>query len=478
MAKAVVSNSDVDLKTFTDCMYFINGHCKLNDKCRYRHCQEATAQTNNCFKWPKVCRDTKCPYRHPATPKQIEKKKKPIPTPPIINPIPLQTPPIVSRRDGLISFFWDIENVPIPKAHKPFDIVQRIRQKLVIEAGLREYSFSCYCNTTTISQENQLSLFHANVRIVHVPDRKPGAVDRQIMLELDRFERAHHPPATIVLISGDIDFAGKLSDLRHQAGFHVIVIHNKPAKEELKATVNAHFPWESFTQQAVNGAISSSEILTNEIRSRTPQPYRMNNQNNSGHLRQIDPSPIRSNPPPKSSRSSISKKKNHQCPKCKSEFESIQALRQHQEAKDHLFDCPICDESFPTLEGLIQHQEAKDHLFDCPICDESFRTLEGLVQHKKAKGHHEAEYKCGQCNRCFAKIESLNQHQQATNHNGLSGAASLNINGFVHGATPPSTLPNNNQVKNDVVQDVSMIIIQKGIDALIQYYPKIFPPNK
>ncbi|CAF0849553.1 unnamed protein product [Rotaria sp. Silwood1] len=450
MAKAVVSDSEVDLKTFTDCMYFINGHCKLNDKCRYRHCPEAAAQTNNCFKWPKVCRDTKCPYRHPAIPKQLEKKKKSIPTPPIVNSIPLQTPPIALRREGLISFFWDIENVPIPKAQKPFDIVQRIRQKLVIDAGLREYSFSCYCNTTTISQENQLSLFHANVRIVHVPDRKIGAVDRQIMLELDRFERAHQPPATIVLISGDIDFVGKLSDLRHQAGFHVIVIHNKPAKEELKATVNAHFPWEVFTQQAGNEA-SNLEMLTNEIRSRTPQSYRMNNQNSNGHLRQTDPSPIRSNPPSKSSRSSASKKLTYQCPKCTSEFESIQALRQHQGAKNHLFDCPICDENFSTFEGLTQHQKAKDH--------------------------HEPEYKCGQCNRRFTKIESLNQHQQATNHNGLSNPTSLNIDGFVRGATSSSTLQKNNQVKNDVVQDAAMIIIQKGIDALVQHYPKIFPPK-
>ncbi|CAF3775573.1 unnamed protein product [Rotaria sordida] len=456
MAKAVVSDSEVDLKTFTDCMYFINGHCKLNDKCRYRHCQVAAAQTNNCFKWPKVCRNTKCPYRHPSISKVIEKKKKSISEFPVINSMSLQTPQIISRREGLISFFWDIENVPIPKAQKPFDIVQRIRQKLVVEAGLREYNFSCYCNTTTISQENQLSLFHANVRIVHIPDRKIGAVDRQIMLDLDRFERAHHSPATIVLISGDIDFVGKLSDLRHQAGFYVIVIHNKPAKEELKATVNDHFPWELFTQQQQQqpiNAVNNSEILTNEIRPRAPQLYRMNNQNNNGQLCQIDSSPNRSIVPSKSFRSTITKKQTHQCPKCTSEFESIQALRQHQEVKDHLFDCSICDESFRTFEGLVQHQKAKDH--------------------------HKADYKCGQCNRRFAKIESLSQHQQATNHNGLFSPASMNIDGFVRELTFPSTLPNNNnQFTNNSVQDAAMIIIQKGIDALVQYYPKRFPSNK
>ncbi|CAF5129818.1 unnamed protein product, partial [Rotaria sp. Silwood1] len=87
-----------------------------------------------------------------------------------------------------------------------------------------------------------------NVRIIHVPDRKPGAVDRQIMLELDRFERVHRPSATVVLISGDIDFVGKLNDLRHQAGFQVIVIHNKLAKDELKETANVSYSWNEFTE--------------------------------------------------------------------------------------------------------------------------------------------------------------------------------------------------------------------------------------
>ena len=189
-----------------------------------------------------------CPLRHPGGPSRLPK------------PAPQEA--------ELVSFFWDIENVPIPKGQKPFEIVQRIRQKLVTEPGLQEVDFSCYCNINTIPEVNQQSLSHANVRIVHVPDRKPGAADGKIMLDLDRFERGHRPPATIVLISGDIDFIGKLSDLRHRARFHVIVIHNKPAKEELKVTVNAHYAWELFTepsqQQQQQPLIrNSSEPVTN-----------------------------------------------------------------------------------------------------------------------------------------------------------------------------------------------------------------------
>ncbi|CAF1270044.1 unnamed protein product, partial [Didymodactylos carnosus] len=112
---------------------------------------------------------------------------------------------------------------------------------------------------------------HANVSITHVPDRKPGSVDRRILLDLDRFERNHPPPATIVLISGDIDFVGKLGDLRRQAHYHVIVVHNKPAKEELKATVNADYSWDMFTsknQPLASLQVSSSPRATRSNRTR------------------------------------------------------------------------------------------------------------------------------------------------------------------------------------------------------------------
>lgn len=443
MAKASTRHTPSDLKTFTDCMYFLNGHCKLNEKCRYRHCSSAAAQTNNCFKWPKTCRDVKCPYRHPALPPNIDDKKRQQQRTGSTSSNFTSSPSSASRPEGLISFFWDIENVPIPKAQKPFDIVQRIRQKLVVEAGLREYNFTCYCNSTTISQENQLSLFHANVRIVHVPDRKPGAVDRQIMLELDRFERAHRPPATIVLISGDIDFVGKLSDLRHQAGFHVIVIHNKPAKTELKATVNAHYAWELFTQ-APPQPIPAAEH--NGFATRVPQPYRMTNSNNSGNLRAVDTSPTRSIPSGKQ-RSTSHRKAAHHCPKCASEFDSVQALRQHQEAKDHLFDCPICDEVFTTIDGQTQHQ--------------------------KAKGHFEANHSCFGCNRRFNSWDSLSQHQQATGHNGSVGPGP----GPMFFA-PPATVPKNPQINGDYTRDATALIIEQGIHALVQHLPKLLSSKK
>ncbi|CAF4394701.1 unnamed protein product, partial [Rotaria magnacalcarata] len=80
-----------------------------------------------------------------------------------------------------------------------------------------------------------------------------------------------------------------------------IVIHNKPAKTELKATVNSHYPWETFTKSG-NETASGLEVLPEELGRRIPQSYRTNNQAATNHQRKTDPSPVRSTPPPRTAR--------------------------------------------------------------------------------------------------------------------------------------------------------------------------------
>src|SRR5690242_3872982 len=50
----------------------------------------------------------------------------------------------------------------------------------------------------------------------------------------------------IVLISGDIDFVQKLSDLRHRLGYTTCVIHNALTRKELISIANYAVSWESL----------------------------------------------------------------------------------------------------------------------------------------------------------------------------------------------------------------------------------------
>ncbi|CAF4261047.1 unnamed protein product [Rotaria sordida] len=117
---AMGSNS---MKSRTDCLYVMNDHCKFGEKCLYHHLLEGKKQLTQCVKWPDLCRKIQCSFRHSALVIQ-----------PQITTSNTSTPLIL--KDNLVNFFRNIENVPIPKGHKPFDIIQHIRKKLVVEFGL------------------------------------------------------------------------------------------------------------------------------------------------------------------------------------------------------------------------------------------------------------------------------------------------------------------------------------------------------
>ena len=436
MATAMDNASRSNLNFLTDCIFFINGNCRLADNCQFRHCSEAARQLNNCPTWPKKCRNVTCPYRHPKVANKAGKENSPIAAQAVVDhpcrPTASASASATIPHEGKVAFFWDIENVPVPRGQKPFDIVQRIRQKLVIERGLQEMDFSCYCNTKTLPEKIQESLHCAAVRMVHVYDRKVGAADLQIMLDLDRFERTHRPPATIVLISGDIDFVGKLNALRNHAGFHVIVIHNKPAKGELKATVNEHYSWELFTEPQLSPTnIATSFAMPEAERNpRAAEPVRKRHLSTGNAGRRHDPSPM-SRPMPVNDNQTIKK---YSCPTCTHDFDSAQALRQHQIAKDHSLHCPVCDESFMSKESRNQHQ--------------------------KDKKHYSLNYKCNQCNRFYPKLESLTQHQQATGH--------------TLAPTPLPSIPAMVKDSRGNNQD-PMVIILNGIEAMRQHFIKQLP---
>ncbi|TEA23347.1 hypothetical protein DBR06_SOUSAS140010001, partial [Sousa chinensis] len=56
----------------------------------------------------------------------------------------------------------------------------------------------------------------------------------------------HTAPATVVLVSTDVNFALELSDLRHRHGFHIILVHKNQASEALLHHANELIRFEEF----------------------------------------------------------------------------------------------------------------------------------------------------------------------------------------------------------------------------------------
>ena len=58
--------------------------------------------------------------------------------------------------------------------------------------------------------------FKFQVNLIHVASTCKNAADEKLRQTIRRFADIHGSPAAIILISGDINFAADLNDLRHR----------------------------------------------------------------------------------------------------------------------------------------------------------------------------------------------------------------------------------------------------------------------
>ncbi|XP_076241468.1 meiosis regulator and mRNA stability factor 1-like protein [Calliopsis andreniformis] len=138
-----------------------------------------------------------------------------------------------------IGVFWDIENCHVPKGRSAMAATQVIREKFF--SGYREAEFIVVCDVCRESSQVVKELSDAQVNLVHVARRCKNAADEKLKQFIRRFADTHGSPAAIILISGDINFAADLSDLRYRKKIHVILLHGKNTSEALILCANEHY---------------------------------------------------------------------------------------------------------------------------------------------------------------------------------------------------------------------------------------------
>ncbi|XP_014205726.1 meiosis regulator and mRNA stability factor 1 [Copidosoma floridanum] len=142
-----------------------------------------------------------------------------------------------------IGVFWDIENCQVPKGRSAMAVTRVIRDKFF--NGYKEAEFIVVCD---VQKENKLiidELNDAQVNLIHVSATCKNAADEKLRQSIRRFADTHGSPAAIILISGDINFAADLSDLRHRKKIHVILLHKENTSEALILCADDHY---DFTQ--------------------------------------------------------------------------------------------------------------------------------------------------------------------------------------------------------------------------------------
>ncbi|XP_035390582.1 meiosis regulator and mRNA stability factor 1 isoform X2 [Electrophorus electricus] len=160
-----------------------------------------------------------------------------------------------------VGVFWDIENCAVPSGRSAATVVQRLRERFF--QGHREAEFICVCD---ISKENKAVIQELNncqVTVAHINATAKNAADDKLRQSLRRFAETHTAPATVIVVSSDVNFASELSDLRHRHGFQVILVHKSQASPALLQHAHLHVPFEDLVLELPPRMLIKSEPCLN-----------------------------------------------------------------------------------------------------------------------------------------------------------------------------------------------------------------------
>ncbi|XP_068444839.1 meiosis regulator and mRNA stability factor 1 isoform X2 [Clinocottus analis] len=144
-----------------------------------------------------------------------------------------------------VGVFWDIENCSVPSGRSAGAVVQRIRSHFF--QGHREAEFICVCDISKECKAVIQELNNCQVTVAHINATAKNAADDKLRQSLRRFAETHTAPATVVLVSSDVNFASELSDLRHRHGFQVILVHGSHTSSALLQHAHRQVAFQEIT---------------------------------------------------------------------------------------------------------------------------------------------------------------------------------------------------------------------------------------
>uniref|UniRef100_T1KGI4 NYN domain-containing protein n=1 Tax=Tetranychus urticae TaxID=32264 RepID=T1KGI4_TETUR len=120
--------------------------------------------------------------------------------------------------------FWDIQNVGIPRGQSANSIVNLIRSTIIKPHNLNEISFFCVCDVNKLPANVGNSLIALDVDIVQAYNKFKDSADIKILDLMRKFVKHAGQDCTIILLSGDADYYGTLSDLKklHNVSIHLV----------------------------------------------------------------------------------------------------------------------------------------------------------------------------------------------------------------------------------------------------------------
>ncbi|XP_026389196.1 uncharacterized protein LOC113284018 [Papaver somniferum] len=150
------------------------------------------------------------------------------------------------RKTVRVSVWWDFENCVIPNGVNVAKVAQRITSALRTNGIKGPVTITAFGDVLQLSSANQESLSATGISLYHVPCGKNNA-DRSLLVDLVYWVSQNPPPAHLLLISGDRDFANVLHRLR-MSNYNVLLACNDTPSDVLCSAASIMWCWNGLVR--------------------------------------------------------------------------------------------------------------------------------------------------------------------------------------------------------------------------------------
>ncbi|KAI5828055.1 DUF537-domain-containing protein [Schizophyllum commune Tattone D] len=171
-----------------------------------------------------------------------------------------------------VGIFWDYENCQFMSGCSGFDVAKNIERVALAHGPIASFNAYFDLQQCAVPASMRSELQSTGVALVDCPHNgQKDVVDQMLQTDMLVFALDHPAPATIVLISGDRDFAYVASILRRRMYNVVLICHSTPGPHKsLLQQVSTHVDWNT----QVLGLPSSSLDHLRRPSAQAPAPLR------------------------------------------------------------------------------------------------------------------------------------------------------------------------------------------------------------
>ncbi|KAH6833761.1 hypothetical protein C2S53_009770 [Perilla frutescens var. hirtella] len=144
-----------------------------------------------------------------------------------------------------VSVWWDFENCHVPVNANAFRVAQSITNAIRANGIKGPIEITAFGDVMQISRTNQEALSATGINLTHVPSGGKNSADRSLLVDLMYWVSKNPPPAHLLLISGDRDFAGILHRLR-MSNYNVLLASPDSAPNVLCSAATIMWHWSSL----------------------------------------------------------------------------------------------------------------------------------------------------------------------------------------------------------------------------------------